>query len=77
MDINTYVVRNFIASIINKAITDWDKHPELREEIREFFVSVWGEELCGMIDLRSKEILQRIESGKVNYTVLDDEEEGE
>lgn len=70
-----YIVRNFIAAIINKAIVDWFKQTKMRDEIREFFASEWGKEVCDMLDLIAQDILHRLESGKINYKTLDEEEE--
>lgn len=70
-----YIVRNFLAAIINRAITDWFNYDELRDEIREFFASEWGEEVGEILDLSAKDILRRLESGKINYQALDGEAE--
>lgn len=44
-----YIMRNVLAAIISKAITDWCSCTEMREEIREFFTSEWGIEICDML----------------------------
>lgn len=65
-----YIVRNFVAAIINKAISDWVKHPKRRGEIREFFQSDWGKEYCEALDLSAEDILDKLENNKINMRVL-------
>lgn len=71
---NVYIMRNLLAAILNRAIADWFTHTELRDEIREFFASEWGKELCEILDLPAKDILHRLESGKINYRILEEAE---
>ena len=69
---DVYIMRNLIAAAINRALADWHR-PEMRDEIREFFNSEWGEEMCGLIDLSAQYILRGLENGTINYTSLDEE----
>lgn len=65
-----YIMRNFLAAILNRTIADWFVHTELRDEIREFFASDWCEEICEILDLPAKDILHRLESGRINYKIF-------
>lgn len=67
---NVKAVRNFIAAIIHQAVYDWCTQPKMRSEIREFFQSDYGQELCDDIDLSAKVILDKLEKGKVNQRYL-------
>ena len=67
------IVRNFVAAIIGKALYDW-QFPSRREEIRQFFNSDYGIELCDVIDYSAKDILRRLEEGRVNLKHFEEEE---
>lgn len=69
---NVFIMRNFVAAIINKAISDWVKHPKRKTEIREFFQSDWGKECCDILDLSAKDILTKLENNKINMRVLEE-----
>lgn len=68
-----YIMRNVLAAIISKAMTDWCNNAEMRDEIREFFTSEWGIEICDMLELSAKEILRKLENGEINTQGLDEE----
>lgn len=69
---NVYIIRNFVAAIINKAIFDWCRHQKRRDEIREFFQSDWGKECCEALDLSATDILDKLENSKINQRVLEE-----
>ena len=66
-----YIMRNFVAAIINKALFDW-QFPNRRNEIREFFQTEWGKELCEIIDLPAEEILRKLEKGEINLKYFEE-----
>ncbi len=70
---NIYIMRNFFAAVIHMAIDDWFKHPKCRDEVREFFRSDWGKECCDVVDLQAEDILDKLESGKINRWALEEE----
>ena len=67
------IIRNFVAAIIGKALYDW-QFPEHRDEIRQFFNSVYCQDLCDAIDYTPKDILRKLEEGKVNLKYFDEVE---
>ena len=71
-----YIMRNFVAAIIGKALYDW-QFPERRDEIRAFFKSVYGQELCDVINLPAVYILRRLEEGKINLKYLETEDQND
>lgn len=64
------VVRNFVAAIIHQSVYDCCKQPNMRPEIRDFFKSQYGQELCETINLSAKVILAKLEDEKVNKRYL-------
>lgn len=65
------IIRNFVAAIIGKTLYDW-QFPEHRDEIRQFFNSTYGEELCDAIDYSAKDILRKLEEGKINLKYFEE-----
>ena len=63
---NPKIMRDFASAIITQAILDYVKRPHLRDEVRRFFKSEWGEFLCDSIDIDSATILKKLERGKIN-----------
>ena len=61
-----YIIRNLIAAIINQAIHDWCMTTKCHNEVREFFQSDLGIEYCHILGLSTKDILNKLESGKIN-----------
>lgn len=61
-----YIMRNMVAAIVNQAIRDWCMKPKYRDEVREFFQSDLGIEYCHILGLSAKDILNKLESGKIN-----------
>ncbi len=62
-------MRSLIANIIYMAIRDWDA---CREDIIAFFNSKWADTLCSELGLSAKDILNRLESGKINVNTLEE-----
>lgn len=58
-------MKNLVAAIIYKAVFDWKNYPKMRDEIREFFRSKYGKELCETIDFNAKTILKKLEAMEV------------
>ena len=61
-------MRNLIAAIIYRAVADYKK---CKEEVREFFQSNWGKNLCEMIELSAKDILYKLENNLINYAEVE------
>ncbi len=55
-------MKDLIKAIVYKALFDWKFYPEMRDEIREFFNSEWGESLCDAIHCNAKYLLKRLEN---------------
>ena len=55
-------MKDLIKAIIYKALFDWKFYPEMRDEIREFFNSEWGESLCDAIHCNAKYLLKRLKN---------------
>jgi len=86
---NVYVMRNFVAAIILRAVKDWvalknekektyhrrDALTISRNEIRKFLNSEWGYELCSAIQLEPSVILKKLEDGEFDDTMLENEED--
>ncbi len=62
-------MRDLVAAIVYRALQDWKRH---KADVREFFNSQWGQELCDIIDLSAKDILAKLESGKINVNTLEE-----
>lgn len=58
-------MENLVAAIIYKAVFDWKNHPKMRDEIRAFFRSAYGKELCEAINFNAKIILKKLEAMEV------------
>lgn len=58
-------MKAIFANIINYAIYDFCVHKESREEIREFFKSSWGHEICEIFNIDADKTLADLESGKL------------
>ena len=69
-------VRNFVAAIISKALYDW-QFPEQRDGIRAFFGSVYGQGLCDAINFSAKDILHRLEEGKINLKYFEEAQQND
>lgn len=65
-----YIMRNVYAAIIHMAIYDWFVNQTMRDEIRDFFKSDWGIEMCDFLNLSARDILDRLENGKINTRYL-------
>lgn len=62
-------MRSLISNIIYMAIKDWEIR---KDEIREFFKSKWADTLCEELGLDARDILNRLESGKINVSTLEE-----
>lgn len=62
-------MRSLISNIIYMAIKDWNAH---KDEVREFFKSKWADTLCTELNLSAKDILNKLESGKINVNALEE-----
>lgn len=62
-------MRGLISNIIYMAIKDWET---CKEEVRAFFKSKWADTLCSELGLSTKDILERLESGKINVGTLEE-----
>lgn len=58
-------MKHLIVAIIAKALYDWKRYAEMRDEIREFFCSEYGQELCEAINFNAKTILKKLEAMEV------------
>lgn len=54
--------RNLIAAIIYCALLDWH---ERKSDVRAFFTSKHGKDLCEILGLSAEYILRKLESGKI------------
>ena len=61
-------MRGLISNIIYMAIKDWNTR---KDEVRAFFNSKWADTLCDELGLSAKDILNRLESGKININSLE------
>lgn len=58
MDTINEGVRQLVVAIIRCAVIDWDTR---KAEVRAFFKSDWGRNLCEILDLSADVILEKLE----------------
>ena len=61
------IYRNFAATIVLRAINDWNTH---REDVCSFFQSKWGEYLCSVFNVTGKDMLDGLENGTIKPEVF-------
>ena len=70
---NKFIMKNFMAGFIKRAVKDWVNYPTRRNEIRKFFKSTWGEMCCCAINFKANYLLRLLEQGKINLEALERE----
>lgn len=53
------------AKILKQAIDDWKSNPQMRNGIRKFLNSDWGESVCCEIGTDASYVLAKLENGEV------------